>query len=78
MDTISHIDIGSALGFGLGKKASSQKLPKRVLDGIVALTDGSHLVSSGEGAANRMLVRLSLDSSVETKAAPPGVAAARS
>ena len=34
-----------------GKKADAQKLPKGMLDGIVALADGSYLVSSWEGSA---------------------------
>jgi hypothetical protein len=34
-----------------GKKADSQKLPKGMLDGIVALADGSYLVSSWEASA---------------------------
>ena len=33
-----------------GKKADAQKLPKGMLDGVVALTDGSYLVSSWEGS----------------------------
>lgn len=33
-----------------GKKAGAQKLPKGALDGIVALADGSYLVSSWEAS----------------------------
>jgi hypothetical protein len=34
-----------------GKRANAQKLPKGMLDGVVALADGSFLVSSWEGSA---------------------------